>query len=756
MASSLADILQDPNYVNANDATKKAIFDKFSAQDTNYTGANEATQKAIRVKFGVETPAAASAAAPGEGMPAARTNFGGFMRHLAGEADVALGLPGKAVQGLAGLVEYGATRLPYVSEAGMLPGASPEEAAAAQRRTTESLSGLAAPYGTLFGVAGTPEYEAQLPNQILSAVNTYGIEPTKNLLAFTTGMPPQDANALVDTTLFAATGPVTRGVGAGVGAVRRGVGAVRSALSPEIQAGQLARATLNNDPAAIAQVQAANIAQPDVLASQAAAALPKTQPVPAYQALLRTAEKLNPLGKAAVEREAKHDANIAQLDQWAGGATKTEQLATGKAGLEALNKVTTSMSEQELAAAGEANRVLPGLQATAERFGKAAESKVEDVRRFTAAADRANEWARNWAPGGRRQPGAPIPPTKYTYPGELAGRAEAVATKSAEDSLLLGQMRRDAEERMASLEAHGLRPLNVDSLTGNLRSMLKEPEIRYNPPLSDGLSRIIDMLQDAKETYGQVTPEVLAAIRKNGTNSVIEKLTQGSDITSKNKFAASMLSKVNPLIDDAIVKAGGTGWTDYLDTYAKGREALNTQTLFGKLSEMYKNNKKAFVNVVEGNDPELVRETLGGNKLNIKDALGDKYAKVRQMADYIKSEQKITKTAREGGPALTEIMAERNKPMMNQMLSFMLGPKVVLTNALVEGLRGSVNAKVMSRISEAAKSGRSMNDLLNTLPYNERVQVMNAFQKTPGGEFMLNTLGGGATVSAGQQNALAQ
>ena len=73
MATSLSDILQDPNYVNANAATKKAIFDKFSAQDTNYTGANEATQKAIRVKFGVDQEAAPTpTATSGEGMPSAR------------------------------------------------------------------------------------------------------------------------------------------------------------------------------------------------------------------------------------------------------------------------------------------------------------------------------------------------------------------------------------------------------------------------------------------------------------------------------------------------------------------------------------------------------------------------------------------------------------------------------------------------------------------------------------------------------------
>lgn len=55
---SLQEILQDPNYVNANEATKQAIFNKYSAGDVNFTGANEATQDAIRQKFGVGIPLA--------------------------------------------------------------------------------------------------------------------------------------------------------------------------------------------------------------------------------------------------------------------------------------------------------------------------------------------------------------------------------------------------------------------------------------------------------------------------------------------------------------------------------------------------------------------------------------------------------------------------------------------------------------------------------------------------------------------------
>jgi hypothetical protein len=50
---SLLEILKDPNYINANEATKQAIFNKYSALDANFANANAATQDAIRQKFGV-------------------------------------------------------------------------------------------------------------------------------------------------------------------------------------------------------------------------------------------------------------------------------------------------------------------------------------------------------------------------------------------------------------------------------------------------------------------------------------------------------------------------------------------------------------------------------------------------------------------------------------------------------------------------------------------------------------------------------
>jgi osmotically inducible lipoprotein OsmB len=69
--ATLASVLTDPNYVNANPATKQAIFDKYAAQDANFANANPATQEAIRQRFGVAQarPSSAVDQIPGYGRP---------------------------------------------------------------------------------------------------------------------------------------------------------------------------------------------------------------------------------------------------------------------------------------------------------------------------------------------------------------------------------------------------------------------------------------------------------------------------------------------------------------------------------------------------------------------------------------------------------------------------------------------------------------------------------------------------------------
>jgi hypothetical protein len=94
---TLQEILRDPNYVNANPATKRAIFERWAPQDSNYTGANGATQAAIRERFGVGGAQALGAPTPITTPAPAPEEESGFFRQA---LDVPVGLAKGAVQGV--------------------------------------------------------------------------------------------------------------------------------------------------------------------------------------------------------------------------------------------------------------------------------------------------------------------------------------------------------------------------------------------------------------------------------------------------------------------------------------------------------------------------------------------------------------------------------------------------------------------------------------------------------------------------------
>ena len=74
--ADLASILTDPNYVNANEATKAAIFEKLAPQDPNFSNANPETQAAIRSKFGLPSFGTTEGGAA-FGNPMAEQKYGG-------------------------------------------------------------------------------------------------------------------------------------------------------------------------------------------------------------------------------------------------------------------------------------------------------------------------------------------------------------------------------------------------------------------------------------------------------------------------------------------------------------------------------------------------------------------------------------------------------------------------------------------------------------------------------------------------------
>lgn len=518
---------------------------------------------------------------------------------------------------------------------------------------------------------------------------------------------------------------------------------ILAARNPVQRAAQWAREAAGPQLPAI---QAANIAQPNVLASQAAAGVPSTQ---GYQGLLRIGETVHPNMPAQAVREATSAAHANELNALSGGATEAERIAARNKAKDDLNELTTPIRESALEAAGRTTKVMTQLEQQAAGARQTAAEKVAEVRKFESLADQAEAWAKDWAPGGKREAGALRGPTEYTYPGgELAPRARAASEAAASESLGQGQLARVSEAALENLKAQGLKPLRTDTLINGIQARLKDPEIATNKKLSDALSYVSDMLKDWTAKGGIISPEALYAIRKNGVNSAIDSVAGDLAPEAKKALMSKVMSGLKPSIDAAIKDAGGVEWQKYLDTFAQGRTNIDKQELYGKLASLYQKgdnaSKKAFISLIDGNNPKAINKLFGYGTYDIKEVLGDAYPKMAEMANYLKSEFAISKAAKEGAPSIGKITADKGGVI--NTLANLVSTKVPLTNKLLEGVQGSVSKNTLNVLQNAVLSGKNMNQLLNTAPYSVKAELARAIQGNP--------LMGGFTTAAlnqGQQ-----
>jgi len=520
----------------------------------------------------------------------------------------------------------------------------------------------------------------------------------------------------------------------------------------DVKAARIARDVAGGDLSAIKIATTA--AEQGNTAGQAAAGIPNAT----WQAMDKLMQGQN-TGSWWTKRSAAIEAETnAALDRLAGGATVTESRAVQEQTKKALDTITTPMRETELAAAGIAGQLLPGLEAKTARFGEAAANKVEDVRRFTAAADRADDWARTWAASSRAPKTGAAPeigqvraPARYTYPGQLAVKAEETATGAAESSLRFGEVARDAASIAKSLEVYGLTPLKPNSIVASLKARLADPDIATNTDAARALTRLTDMFADWTNKFGVITPQAIYAIRKNGVTSALADF-QGSE-DAKQKLAQKVLLQVRPLIDDAIEQAGGTGWRDYLKTFEQGMHGIEQKRMADYAREIYqKGDKQGFVDLVKGNDPKAVENIFGFGRYDFTREMGGQRPKsaaleFMRLADVAQRDLRASDLANQGKKELYSILGKYTTPL--NIPNFLNAKLTIVTKGLKE-FEGRISKKALSTLEKASQNGATMAQLLETLPTSERSLVLKTMMDSSNWNPIIQR---GATQAATQMTA---
>jgi hypothetical protein len=676
--ADLASILTDPNYVNANEATKRAIFDKFSAQDTNFTSANAATQEAIRVKFGVPAlPALQSAPAP-SGIPGPRQELTTgqriyqAVRPYAAPIVEGLSAAGGAVLGTAAGVPAGPVGM-----------------------ATMGVAGAGVGYG--MGKEALELADVYLGGKAPRQGAAQFVEPVRNVLEGAT---------------FEAGGRVAGPL------IAKGVGKVMDLRNiPANKAADIARNALGPDlPAVLNALKAAQ--GQGVSAAQATAGINS----PTFQALIERATARDPRFLQALEKS-QGDVSLNALAKLAGGATVAETRATTEAAKNAL-KVTQGPVREAALNRANLGKAVADYETQAGKLSAEAATEVANVRRLIEAGNLAEA-------AGRLElikKGVPVGFTKFTYKGELAKMADDWASQAANASLDLGQGARFAQGAADALRSSGIKPLKGDQVIGSVRAIANNPEFAGNDLLLGAVKNVADDITKWTDSGGVIDAKALDAIRKNSINAAIQQLRPGVDATTQRNLAAEVMTKLKPTLIDAIESAGGTGYRQYLADYTKGMQQIAERKLTGEAMRLWKTDKDAFVRLVQNESPEVVEKFLGPGNYNIATELSDNALSVlREQAQKRLTELSIKTQVfgKEGVPggqdALKQLLLDNTSKLR---LPSYLSAVAATTNKALNILESKIGAKTMTTLTEALKTPEGAANLLERLPAEERNRVL--------------------------------
>jgi hypothetical protein len=527
-------------------------------------------------------------------------------------------------------------------------------------------------------------------------------------------------------------------------AMDKGINAILN-ISPINKAANIVRGAVGADRPAV--VNALTTAPADVTAAQAVAG----QNLPEVQALTVAAAARNPKPFDAVLAQQKAQ-TISELEALAQGSTQTEARAAQEATKKAVKATLIPQRDLALQTANIAGNLKPGLDARAAGLEGAAADATDMVRRLVPAGERALGMpAATIAP----QPGMPKLPEAfggYTYMGEMKGIADKWASKAADASLDLGAGARFAKYASDSLAAHGLQPLESAPIISGIKSAAGADAYAGNIQVRNALSEVADEIAKYTNSGGIIHGEALDAIRKNSVNAVIQKNLAGADPKAQQKAASEVLGQIKPLIDDAIEKAGGTGYKDYLASYAGEMQDIARTKLAGKALDLYKSSPDQFVKMVNGDAPKAVEKILGPGHYDIANELSpDAYAVLKRAADGITQAKEMADQAGKGVIALNEVIRQNTHGIR---LPPTLTHTGMAANAALGVLESRVNQKTMNVLSDAMQHPETAANLLTMVPAADRTALRRFL--TDNASWLPPTLTGSmAAITPDRRNALA-
>jgi hypothetical protein len=215
----------------------------------------------------------------------------------------------------------------------------------------------------------------------------------------------------------------------------------------------------------------------------------------------------------------------------------------------------------------------------------------------------------------------------------------------------------------------------------------------------------------------------LYTLRKEGINERIMQIMGQTDPKISAKVTRSVLQEVRPLIDDAIEKAGGTGWRDYLKTYSQGMQAIDQKAMAAEAARLFEKSPQEYVRLVRGNNPDAVEAIFGPGSYDIFKEMSSKMPTLAKVASNIERGAAMKEAATAGTEALGKVIGEDS---FRARIPFTLSKGATAANLTLDILEKRLDKNIFAELQKGMRSGKSALEMLNTLPAAEKNKALRA------------------------------
>lgn len=517
------DILKDPNYVKANTATKRAIFDRRVATLPEYRNANSATQADIRRRFGLETP---------------KERYARQQAKQRADEKSALRDTGSKIASAASGFERGlksvADKLEYLNPLAYIPNpftTREKEAAFEKRRATYAA-------------------ERQQANPNFYAGGKIGGEIVGTL-------------------------PLTMGTGAAIQLGGRALTPVMSRAGPVIE--KFGRVVTSGGT---------NVRAPSTAAQTTGKIVAQTRKARnAYRAAGGSVSSI--IAAAATDHDLTDAALAGATVPVLGhilkyGAGKTYDVIMGRAGPVEAARILREVISVNATKIESALRNAPkNIKANTAEFLASRGLLTPELAAATQIASGSKQSAPLIAVAQQRAAGQNRMRQIIAggeNPTEAVGN---IATTKQTLQTTTGPLR---EANLRAADA-GLPPLDISKVVSNLRAEADKAEF-VSPDRFKILSQFADNLERrAAKMGGTIDAEGLYLARRE-MGSFVSSVLNTSDPKALRQGTSQLIAAAQQPIDDAIEAAGGVGWKNYLNEFSEGMKSIERQQFQRQLAEL--------------------------------------------------------------------------------------------------------------------------------------------------------------------------